>query len=233
MVGQLKEAGVAGTVRLSRSLTTPLEVNVSDPTGGRTYFWRRDPEVLATLDTAELSLMQGARLLYVDWYDGPHIYRPMEEAARLGMPVFLNLEHGHLDSEVLARYGDRATICQVVTDAAQQAGDPFEVARRLLDSGVEMALITLGADGCLVAAGEETFRVQGLGLPVVDGCGAGATYSAAFIYGYLGGWTTRKIARFATAAASLKCTVVGPRAFPLDEIHNLAAQAEINHSDFV
>ena len=77
--------------------------------GARTYFWERAPEVLATLDTADLSLLAGAGLLYVDWYDGDHILRAMDEAIRLGMPVFLNFEHGHADSELLKRYAGRAT----------------------------------------------------------------------------------------------------------------------------
>ena len=74
---KLKDWEVQGDVRLSPNITTPLEVDVSDRTGARTYFWKRDPEVLATLDTADLSLMKNARLLYVDWYDGDHIVRAM------------------------------------------------------------------------------------------------------------------------------------------------------------
>jgi hypothetical protein len=36
--------------------------------------------------------------------------------------------------------------------------------------------------------------------------------------------------RFAIAAASLKCTVVGPQAFPLGDIHRLAAQVKIERA---
>ena len=75
VVRQLKAMGITGRIRLSRRLTTPFEVNISDRTGARTYFWQRHPEVLATLETADLSLLRGARLLYVDWYDGDHILR--------------------------------------------------------------------------------------------------------------------------------------------------------------
>ena len=140
---QLDGLGILGEFRLSQHITTPLEVNVSDPTGARTYFWQRDPRVLATLDTAELSLMSGSQLLYVDWYDGDHILRPMKEAARLGIPVFLNLEHGHQDMETLVRYGKGAAICQAVTDPAQKESDALAVAQRLLEAGVGTALVTL------------------------------------------------------------------------------------------
>ena len=80
---QLEEWGVQGEVRFSEDIKTPLEVDISDKTGARTYFWQRDEHVLATLDTADLSLLQGAQMMYVDWYDGDHILRAMDEAARL------------------------------------------------------------------------------------------------------------------------------------------------------
>ncbi len=86
---QLKAWGVQGEVRHSKDIKTPWEVDVSDETGARTYFWERAPQVLNTLDCADLSLLDGARMLYVDWYDGDHIVRAMDEALRLQVPVFL------------------------------------------------------------------------------------------------------------------------------------------------
>jgi sugar/nucleoside kinase (ribokinase family) len=38
---QLEEMGVQGKVRFTKKYRTPLEVNVSDKTGARTYFWQR------------------------------------------------------------------------------------------------------------------------------------------------------------------------------------------------
>jgi sugar/nucleoside kinase (ribokinase family) len=222
---QLKEWGVQGEVRHSKEISTPWEVDVSDETGARTYFWERAPQVLSTLDTADLSLLEGTSLLYVDWYDGDHIVRAMDEAIRLGVPVFLNFEHGHCDPDLLKRYGSRATICQAVTDAAQ-CGEvpPLEVAQRLLDTGVQTALITMAGEGCLVVQGSQVVRVHAPSVRAVDGCGAGATFSAGFIYGHLQGWDLERSARFATAAASLKVTRPGLQMFPIAEITALASQ---------
>lgn len=226
---QLETLGVAGRVRLSSAMVTPFEVNISDRTGARTYFWQRDPEVLATLASAELSLLVGARLLYVDWYDGEHIIRPMDEAARLGVPVFLNLEYGHQLEDSLARFAGRATICQAVTDPAQRGGDPLAITEKLLTTGVETVLVTLGADGCLATRGGEILRAWAPTVPIMDGCGAGATFSAGYMYGQLRDWDLEASVRFATAAAALKCTVVGPRAFPLLDINRLGAEVRIEH----
>jgi len=227
---QLEEWGVQGKVRFSKEIKTPYEVDISDQTGARTYFWQRTPQVLDTLDTADLSLLEGTRLLYVDWYDGDHILRAMDGAIRLGVPVFLNLEHGHADTNILNRYAGRATICQAVTDAAQRGEEsPLDVARKLLKTGVKTALITLAREGCLAVQGAEVIRVYAPQVQVVDGCGAGATFSAGFIYGYLKGWSLEDSLRFATAAASLKVTRAGLQMFPVEEIMALTAQIEVEH----
>jgi sugar/nucleoside kinase (ribokinase family) len=225
---QLEEWGVQGEVRFSKQIKTPWEVDVSDETGARTYFWQRSPQVLDTLDTADLSLISGARLLYVDWYDGEHIVRAMDEAGRLDVPVFLNFEHGHADPQLLQRYASRAQICQAVTDAAQ-CGDiaPLEVALRLLEMGVQTALITMADEGCLAVQGKQVVRVRAPQVKAVDGCGAGATFSAGYIYGYLQGWDMPTSVRFATASASLKVTRPGLQMFPIPEINNLARQLPI------
>jgi len=231
---QLREWGVQGKVRFSTEFKTPMEVNVSDKTGARTYFWHRPPEMLATLDTADLSLLNGSQLMYVDWYDGEHILRAMDEAKQMNVPVFLNLEHGHKNQQLLKEYSSRVTICQAVTDAAQlgKTRAMLQTARKLLNSGIKTALITMAKDGCLVAEGNVAVRVYAPRVKAVDGCGAGATFSAGFIYGYLNGWNLESSARFATAAASLKVTRAGLQMFTVEEIQALAARLRVEHLTF-
>jgi hypothetical protein len=53
--------GVQGKVRFTKKYKTPLEVNVSDKKGARTYFWQRSEEILSTLDTADLSLIKNSK----------------------------------------------------------------------------------------------------------------------------------------------------------------------------
>ncbi len=231
LAGQLQEWGVQSKVRFSKDIKTPYEVDVSDSSGARTYFWQRTPEVLNTLDTADLVPLQGARILYVDWYDGDHIIRAMDEALRLEMPVFLNFEHGHADPQLLRSYAGRATICQAVTDAAQLGREqPLDVARKLLNTGVRTALITLAGEGCLAAQGNEVVRVQAPIVRAMDGCGAGATFSAGYVYGFLKGWNLAQTLRFATAAASLKVTRAGLQMFRVEEILEVGSRLHVEHS---
>jgi sugar/nucleoside kinase (ribokinase family) len=228
---QIKKLGVQGKVRYTKKYKTPLEVDVSDKSGARTYFWQRSPEILSTLDAADLSLLKGARLLYVDWYDGDHILRAMHEANRLNVPVFLNLEHGHKDREVLEKYASCATICQAVTDAAQigKSHAMLSVAKKLFKLGIKTAIITMASQGCLAVQGGEIIRVYAPKVKAVDGCGAGATFSAGYIYGYLKGWNLEDSIRFAIAAASLKVTHAGLTMFSVKQIKALADTLRVEH----
>ncbi|HMU91921.1 MAG TPA: carbohydrate kinase family protein [Anaerolineales bacterium] len=230
----LKNMGVQGKVRFTKKYKTPLEVNVSDKLGARTYFWQRSPEILSTLDTADLGMLKDADLMYVDWYDGDHIIRAMNEARRCGVPVFLNLEHGHRDPEIMEKYVSRATICQAVTDDAQigRKGAMLTVAKKLLKAGIKTAIITMARQGCMVVQGDEIIRVYAPKVKAVDGSGAGATFSSGFIYGHLKGWGLEETVRFAIAAASLKVTRSGLKMFPISEIKKLAASLSVERMEY-
>lgn len=225
----LKKLGVQGKVRFTDRYKTPLEVNVSDKQGARTYFWQRSDEILKTLDTADLSLIKKSKLLYVDWYDGDPILRAMEEANRHHVPVFLNFEHGHQYADLLKKYAGMVTVCQAVTDAAQigKKQAMLSTARKLIKAGIQTAIITMASQGCMVLQGEEIVRAYAPRVKVVDASGAGATFSSGYIYGYLQGWDMEQTVRFAIAAASLKVTRIGLEMFPVPEVLGLARTIRI------
>ena len=230
-VKQLEDLGIQGEFRLSSDITTPFELNVSDrKRGGRTYFWKREPKVLETLDEADLSLIKGSKLLYLDWYDGDHIMRALKEARNQGVPVYLNIEHGHEDPDFLARYAPYISICQAVTDASQLKGNAYEVASNLLELGLDTVLVTMADQGCLAATRLQTIRVHAPIIDTLDGCAAGATFSAGFQYGFIKKWDLEHCLRFAVAAASLQCTVAGPTAFPLADVELLGASLDVEVS---
>ena len=221
-VEMLRKMGVEGEFELRADIETPFEVNISDSAGGRTYYWNREPELLSTLEDSDLSCLQGASMLYVDWYDAPYNLQAIREAANLGVPIMLNLEHGHSDEDAMAQLVPHATICQAVTDPAQIGGDAGAVCDLLRQKGASTVLVTLASGGVVGMNGIDTLHVPTPELGVVDSCGAGATFSAGYIYGGLKGFGFEEQLRFAVAAASLKCTVVGPVGFDKDEVRRVA-----------
>ncbi len=92
------------------------------------------------------------------------------------------------------------------TEAAYYTGysDPRSSARALRELGVGTVIVKLGEKGCYVLpeAGEDFF-LPAIPGPVVDGIGAGDSFSAGLLLRLLEGAPLREACRFATACASL------------------------------
>jgi sugar/nucleoside kinase (ribokinase family) len=223
IVNLLNDLNIQGEFRLSPYAVKPFEVSISDSSGNRTYYWRRDEALLNSLDTANLNIIKNSKLLYVDWYDGDHILRPVGVANSNDVPVFLNLEYGHQDQSALEKFAKVSTIVQAVTDNQQiHFINAENIANKILNYGPKIAIVTMAEKGCLVTDGNLYLHVYPpLDIDVLDVNGAGATFSAGFLYGFLNGWELQDISRFAVAGAALKCTEIGPHAFPVDKIKKL------------
>ena len=219
--------GVPVQVEVNPDVATVAELSIADPSGARTYFYQRTPELLATLDAANLAPLERAAYLYVDWYDGDHILRPVRAASKLGIPVLVNLEDQSANSGLLAKLAPYTTACQVSVDNAESGNDLESIAGALLEAGMGTVLITGGSRGCLVADLAQRVRVSAPAVKVVDGNGAGSCFSAAFIYASLQGWNLEQCARFATAQSSLKCGVPGYQVATIAEGERLAAKLRV------
>jgi len=76
-------------------------------------------------------------------------------------------------------------------------------AARKLARQTGVAAIKLGAAGALAAQGDALVRASSIPVQVVDTVGAGDSFDAGFIYGYLQGWPLDKTLRLATVCGAL------------------------------
>ncbi|MET1011525.1 MAG: 5-dehydro-2-deoxygluconokinase [Actinomycetota bacterium] len=81
-------------------------------------------------------------------------------------------------------------------------GPPEDLARRLLDLGLDLAIVKLGGDGVLAAWEGEVERVPPVLVRVVNGLGAGDAFGAGVCHGLLEGWDVPRTIRFASAAGA-------------------------------
>jgi ribokinase len=86
------------------------------------------------------------------------------------------------------------------------------MARQLLALGPAAVAITLGGEGCLIAAPDGIAHCPGFAVQVVDTTGAGDAFMGGLSHGLLQGWPAEQVGRFANACAALCCTRVGARA---------------------
>jgi 5-dehydro-2-deoxygluconokinase len=94
--------------------------------------------------------------------------------------------------------GNRAEV-----EVAVGTSDPREAARRLLDRGVQLALVKMGGEGVLVATPDDVQVVPPHPVEVVCGLGAGDAFGGALVHGLLAGWEPGRIAEYANAAGAL------------------------------
>jgi ribokinase len=87
--------------------------------------------------------------------------------------------------------------------------DMEQTAHRLLALGVGSVIITLGADGCLIAGAEGTQRLPALPVRPVDTTAAGDCFTGALAVGLAEGLALLDAARFASRAAALSVTRLG------------------------
>ncbi len=206
----LNERGVHTHIALRRDLRTPHEVDISDRAGTRTFFVEDAPQVWGSLADADLTPIRGAAMLYVDWYVGPPVERAVDFARAHGVPVFINVEYSLKRPELHRNLIAKSTYAQSpMSDVHVGQEDPYALIAALRGLGARIAFVTRGKHGSLAADDKGLVAVSAPSVDVVDTQGAGAVYSAAAIYGVLAGWTTAEVARFATAAASLKCAQHG------------------------
>jgi len=206
----LNERGVHTHIALRRDLRTPHEVDISDRAGTRTFFVEDAPQVWGSLADADLTPICGAAMLYVDWYVGPPVERAVDFARTHGVPVFINVEYSLKRPELHRSLIAKSTYAQSpMSDVHVGQEDPYALIAALRGLGARIAFVTRGKHGSLAADDKGLVAVPAPSVDVVDTQGAGAVYSAAAIYGVLAGWTTAEVARFATAAASLKCAQHG------------------------
>jgi sugar/nucleoside kinase (ribokinase family) len=83
-----------------------------------------------------------------------------------------------------------------------------EAAQRLM-AQVEMVAIKLGARGALAGRGGQTAQVNAIPVQVVDTVGAGDSFDAGFVYGYLHGWPLERSLKLAAVCGGLSTQAAG------------------------
>ena len=138
-------------------------------------------------------------------------------------PEQATAEYDAMLDHVTVAVGNRAEV-----EVAVGTSDPDEAATRLLDRGLELALVKMGGEGVLVATPERRDVVAPHPVKVVCGLGAGDAFGGALVHGLLAGWEPVRIARYANAAGAivasrLSCADAMPT---LDELTSLVDSEE-------
>jgi 5-dehydro-2-deoxygluconokinase len=94
-------------------------------------------------------------------------------------------------------------------EMAVESSDPDVAADRLLDLGLDLAVVKLGPDGVLAKSRSERVLSPPVVIEVVNGLGAGDAFGGAFCHGVLAGWTLGDVIHFANTAGAIVASRLG------------------------
>ncbi len=168
-------------------------------------------------DDIPAGLLRQARHLHVasyflqkDLQPGlPHLF---ERARSLGLTTSLDTNYD--PTGLWAGFDQLLAVTNVFlpnkTEACSLAGEEnVDVAATRLSERVETLAIKLGADGALGMRRGEKAQVPSIPVKVVDTIGAGDSFDAGFLYGYLQGWSLEKSLRAGTVCGALSTQKAG------------------------
>jgi 5-dehydro-2-deoxygluconokinase len=221
-LGELRAFGVhTRYVGVVEDALTPLAFAVLDPPEEPRLLFRREPPVPdfhLTAGEVTPDAVSGVEILWIS--GGSLAQQPsratvqamLEQRARRGHTIIdLDYRPSFWDSreeaqETIGGAVSQATIAignREECDVAVGSADPHEAARRLLERGVELAIVKLGGDGVLLADGDGERLVAPAPIEVVCGLGAGDAFGGGFCHGLLEGWPSERCVAFANAAGGI------------------------------
>jgi sugar/nucleoside kinase (ribokinase family) len=175
--------------------------------------------LIAALRASDIpdALLQNARHLHVASYflqtnlqpDLPSLFR----RAR-ALELTTSLDTNYDPSELWTGLDELLSVTNVFLlnekEATSLSGESsVHLAADRLGSKVEMLGIKLGAKGALGVCSGESVQVPSISVNVIDTVGAGDSFDAGFLYGYLHGWSLEKSLRLGCVCGGLSTQRAG------------------------
>lgn len=177
------------------------------------------PGLIAELGASDISdeLLRQSRHLHVASYflqtklqpDLPNLFR---RARSLGLTTSLDTNYD--PSEQWSGFDELLSVTNVFLpnekEAVSLTGESnVSLAADRLSSRVKALGIKLGAEGALGVRDGARVRVASIPVKVVDTVGAGDSFDAGFLYGYLNSWSLEKSLRLACVCGALSTQQAG------------------------
>jgi fructokinase len=186
---------------------------------------RLKPEVLQ-IGTLVTIIEPGASVLY-DWAVKVGEFAPIVFDPNIRPSVMPDLIRYRDEVEKWIKISSVVKFSEDDIAALYPNEDPIEIAKICLEKGVQLVVITRGADGLVGVTSDGVVEVPGVKVSVVDTVGAGDTVGAIIVEAVvqrgilnLTGPNLKEVLHRAAVAAAITCSRAGaqpPRAFELTE----------------
>jgi sugar/nucleoside kinase (ribokinase family) len=177
--------------------------------GERVVLWDRDPRLIVTAADVRPEWIAGARLVHVDAVDEEASIALASTARKAGIPVTSDIETITPRTEALLGVVTVPIFAESVPSQLTGESDPARALRALRQRHEGLLVVTRGAAGSMLLAGDTLHTAPAPAVSVIDTTGAGDVFRAGFIYAMLAGLPPDEMLRFANAAAAISCTRAG------------------------
>lgn len=122
---------------------------------------------------------------------------------------------------------NRDELCELLGRPLETHPAILDAARNLIDSGVGLVAVSMGAEGALFAQGDEAVLAVPPAIPVASTVGAGDAMVAGILVGTARGLDLPGLARIGTAFSVATLGLIGPHLPAMEVVEALAAKVRI------
>jgi 2-dehydro-3-deoxygluconokinase len=209
-----------GHVRTDSDAPTGIYVNERTPCAAHRFDYHRRGSAGSRLAPEDIApaFLDGLDVLHASGISlavaGAATAATVERARSAGASISFAVNHRPAlrgDPEVVLAAARAADVLFVSTEEAELLLETSEVeeVRDALGSGPREVVLTAGAEGAAVAAGEEVVTVRAPRVDAVDAAGAGDALAGAYLAARMGGLEPRAALARGVAAAALSCRAFG------------------------
>lgn len=215
--GILAEFHACGVDTSAMRIRTGAESSVSfcwaeQETGHRSIAWAHGTGALLRPEEVDLAVVRASRALHLDGHQTAAALHAATAARDAGVIVCLDAGTLVPGIDELVRRCDIVIASERFAREFTGCRETDDALKALHQRGPRLTVITEGARGSVGYDGRASVRMPAFPVRVVDSTGAGDVYHGAFLCRHLEGGTLAESMRFASAAAALKCEVLGGRA---------------------
>ena len=211
--------GICGVVTNKEAASSYTFIMI-DSKGNRRYLHHIGANAKLTDEDVPDELLGRARMLHIGGsflmpgMDGEPTVRLIKRAKSLGVITAIDTAYNKtVDAEKLI--APSLAIVDIFLPSIEEAQlisgkqDIDDVLDYFDKYNIPILGIKLGSQGCVIKHNGQIYKLPCFKVDAVDTSGAGDSFMAGFIYGYLQGWDIRKSANFANAVAAHCVQAIG------------------------
>lgn len=152
-------------------------------------------------------------------------------AASRGVKTILDADGPALQKGIeAAPYAVKPNLCELERLFGRKMSDDTDIVnagRTLLQRGIEIVAVSMGAEGAILMNSEEILRIKTFPIIPVSTVAAGDSMVAAMVFSLLKGYSLKQTAKWITAAGTITASKPGTQVCTLEEVRKSVERVEV------